>query len=50
MNIEGHDETIHMFHSNVSHVLNNGLISPKVVIERVLDWFDNSDQSEACLA
>ena len=50
MNIEGRDETIHMFHSNVSHVLNNGLISPKVVIERVLHWFEKSDQSEACLA
>lgn len=43
------EESTFVYHSNLSHCLNNGLLSPKRVIEEVERWY-HAHPTEACLA
>ena len=42
-------ESTFVYHSNLSHCLNNGLLHPKRVVDEVQEWY-YSNQSPECLA
>lgn len=42
--------SLFLYHSNLSHCLNNGLLSPNVVVQKVSKWYASSSRSSDTLA